>query len=404
MIKMACNPENHHDIIAFIPARGASKSIPQKNIKMFAGKPLIHWSLLAAQFTDKIEKIYVATDSQEIKQTVESLGLSKVQVVGRSAETAMDTASTESAMLEFARTHHFSTMILIQATSPLLTPRDLTDALQEYSRNVYDSMLSVVRQKRFIWDRDEKKSTFATNYDYKNRPRRQNFPGYLVENGAFYITTREGLLQSQNRLNGKIGLYEMPAYTYHEIDEQQDWIVMEALAKKTKNFYLAQWTEPIKVVALDVDGVLTDGTIHKSGFWEKPQKFSRVDGKGIELLKRNNLDVWVVSSEDSEIVRKRCEKLGITNVFLGVKDKLKCIEKLSGDNELNRTEICFIGDDVQDIPALEWVGFSAAPQNAVDNVKYRVNYLCSNYGGMGAVREVIDLILNFKQIERCRND
>jgi len=265
-------------------------------------------------------------------------------------------------------------------------------------------MLSVVRQKRFIWDSDEKMGAIAGNYDYNARPRRQEFSGYLVENGAFYITTREGLLRTQNRLNGKIGLYEMPAYTYHELDDQEDWAIMECLAKNIKNSYLAQWVRPIKVVALDVDGVLTNGTVYRACSGEESQKFSRVDGKGIELLKRNNLDVWVISAEDSPVVRKRCEKLGIKNVFLGVKDKLKCIKKLSRDNQLNRVEICFIGDDVQDISTLEWVGFSAAPQNAVDKVKCRVNYLCSNYGGMGAVREVIDLILNFKQIERYRND
>jgi N-acylneuraminate cytidylyltransferase len=265
-------------------------------------------------------------------------------------------------------------------------------------------MLSVVRQKRFIWDRDDKKGAIPTNYDYNARPRRQEFPGYFVENGAFYITTRKGLLQTQNRLNGKIGLYEMPSYTYHELDDQEDWAIMECFAKNIKNFYSAQWVKPIKVVALDVDGVLTDGTIYRSGSGEKPLKFSRVDGKGIELLKQNNLDVWVISSEDSTIVRKRCAKLGITNILLGIKDKLKCIKKLTKDNQLKSTEICFIGDDVQDISTLQWVGFSAAPQNAVDKVKSRVNYLCSNYGGAGAVREVIDLILNFKQTKSDKNN
>lgn len=394
---MDCNSESYPKIIAFIPARRGSKSMPQKNIRTFAGKPLIHWVLLAAQLTDKIERVYVATDSELIKETTESLALSKVEVVGRGAETATDTSSTESVMLEFAQTHHFDVIVLLQATSPLLSPYDLTQALDKYSQSCYDSMLSVVRQKRFIWDDDKKTGAFPANYDYKTRPRRQGFSGYLVENGAFYITKREGLLQTQNRLNGKIGLYEMPAYTYHELDEQEDWLVLETLAKNIKTSYFAHWVRPIRAVALDVDGVLTDGAVYSSDSREELQKFSRVDGKGIELLKRNKLDVWVISSENSRIVRRRCEKLGITSVFLGVKDKLKCVQELSKNNRLKRQEICFIGDDVQDIPIMEWVGFSAAPQNAVDKVKRKVSYLCSHYGGRGAVREVIDLILDLKE-------
>jgi N-acylneuraminate cytidylyltransferase len=219
----------------------------------------------------------------------------------------------------------------------------------------------------------------------------------MVENGAFYITERETLLCTQSRLSGEIGLYEMPDYSYHELDEEQDWVVLESLTKHLKTFHTVHLVKPIKAVVLDIDGVLTDGSVYYSDSGEELLKFSRIDGKGIELLKENKLDVWVVSAENSPIARKRCEKLGITKAFWGVKDKLQCVKEISENNCLKREEICFIGDDIQDLSLIEWVGFSAAPKNAAQKVKLKAHYTCSNPGGMGAVREVIDLILATKE-------
>jgi len=394
---MSKHPKNIPKIVALIPARGGSKNIPSKNIRNFAGRPLIYWVLLAAQLTEKIEKIYVSTDCPGIKNVVESFNFSNAEVINRSPATATDAATTESAMLEFAHKFSFRTIVLIQATSPLLTNIDLTKAIEQYLTGRYDSLLSVVRQRRFLWDSDRTKGAFPLNYDYKNRPRRQDFSGYLVENGAFYITERETLLRTHNRLSGKIGLYEMPDYSYHELDEEQDWVVLESLTRNLKTFYTVHLVKPIKAVVLDIDGVLTDGSVYYSDSGEELLKFSRIDGKGIELLKENKLDVWVVSAENSPIARKRCEKLGITKTFWGVKDKLQCVKEISENNCLKREEICFIGDDIQDISLIEWAGFSAAPKNAVQKVKLKAHYICSNPGGRGAVREVIDLILATKE-------
>ncbi|MGI5850454.1 MAG: cytidylyltransferase domain-containing protein, partial [Christensenellales bacterium] len=184
-------------VVAFIPVRGGSKSISLKNIKPLAGRPLVFWTLDAALGCNYIDKIYVSTDSQDIAQTVESYRQklsfnerSKLQCIGRSPETATDTASTESAMLEFARSHMFDNIVLIQATSPLLTSFHLDQAIYKYNQGKYDSMLSLVRQKRFIWHEDENGIVEPANYDPLNRPRRQEMNGFLVENGSFYITSR----------------------------------------------------------------------------------------------------------------------------------------------------------------------------------------------------------------------
>jgi YrbI family 3-deoxy-D-manno-octulosonate 8-phosphate phosphatase len=110
----------------------------------------------------------------------------------------------------------------------------------------------------------------------------------------------------------------------------------------------------------------------------------------------------VISAEDSEVIRKRCKKLQIKDIHLGVRSKLKFLKKLAIKYSLNKNEICFVGDDVQDIPAINWSGFSAVPCNAVESVKNSVKYISSEKGGHGAVREIIDVILNNKK--ECINE
>ena len=127
--------------IAFIPVRGGSKSIPLKNIHEIAGRPLVYWTAKAASDCRDIDQVYVATDSGSIKNTVESFGLEKVTVIGRSADSASDTASTESAMLEFAESYEFDNIVLVQATSPLLTAEDLAGGFCEFKKGGTDSVL-----------------------------------------------------------------------------------------------------------------------------------------------------------------------------------------------------------------------------------------------------------------------
>ena len=225
--------------IAFIPVRGGSKSIPLKNIKPFCGKPLVCWNIEALEACPLVDEIIVATDSDEIEKVVLTGNYSKTKIYRRSAENACDTASTESVMLEYI---HFrqstisnqqsaignSVFMLVQATSPLTQTKHFTEALQQYAKGEYDSMLTCVRNKRFFWNANGT----SMNYDYRHRPRRQEFDGMLMENGAFYINTVANILQSGNRLSGKIGIYEMPEYTSFEIDEPDDWDVMENLMKR----------------------------------------------------------------------------------------------------------------------------------------------------------------------------
>lgn len=218
--------------VAFIPVRGGSKSIPLKNIRELCGKPLVYWVLKAASGCPQIDCIYVSTDSEQIKNVVEAFQLPRVVVIGRSPKTATDTASTESAMLEFADRYRFDHIVLVQATSPLLTSEDLTRGFERYSSKETDSVLSAVIQKRFHWKMEENGFFAPDNYDVYRRPRRQEFEGYWVENGAFYITSRESLLKSKNRISGNIRVCEMSEESLWEIDEPVDWFVIEQLLQR----------------------------------------------------------------------------------------------------------------------------------------------------------------------------
>lgn len=220
--------------IAFIPVRGGSKSIPLKNIKEINGKPLIYWTAKAATEASCVDKVIIATDSPEIKQTVLSFNLPKLEVYDRDPQNATDTASTESVMLEYIEKSGLSNddrFILIQATSPMLQAKHIEEMYQALIKSDADSIFSGVREKQFHWIETEK-GVQPINYDYRNRPRRQDFQGIIAENGACYINSVGNILRDKCRLSGKIIAFELPAYTSYEIDEEADLVVVEALMGK----------------------------------------------------------------------------------------------------------------------------------------------------------------------------
>lgn len=220
--------------IAFIPVRGGSKSIPLKNIKILNGKPLVYWVLKASNEAQKIDKIILATDSKEIKTTVLSFNFNKVEIYDREPENAQDTSSTESVMLEYiqkSRLKKEDKFILIQATSPLLKSKNIDEMIEKLEKSDADSIFSVVREKQFHWI-ETKNGIEPINYDYKNRPRRQDFQGILAENGACYINSIKNILETKSRISGKIITYEMPSETAYEIDEDSDWLIIENIMKQ----------------------------------------------------------------------------------------------------------------------------------------------------------------------------
>lgn len=384
--------------VAFIPVRGGSKSIPLKNIKPICGKPLVYWVARAASDCKSIDKVYIATDSDKIKSTVESFHLNKVEVIGRSAESASDTASTESAMLEFANQYEFDNMVLIQATSPLLKAQDLERGFEIFRQPDCDSVLSAVPQKRFYWEYDrEDKTVTPINYDVYKRPRRQEFEGWLTENGAFYITGREALLRTKNRVSGKIKAVEMCEDSFFEIDEPSDWIIIEKLMKKNgiaDDINNKDIFKNIRLFLTDCDGCLTDGGMYYSENGDELKKFNTRDGMGFRLLKEVGIKVGIVTSENVKLVSNRANKLKLDILKMGVMDKFAVVKQLCTELQIPLEEVAYIGDDINDIAVIQNVGFGCSVNNGMPAAKAAAKYVTAVNGGEGAIREVAEMILS----------
>ena len=381
--------------VAFIPVRGGSKSIPLKNIKEIAGKPLIYWTVKAANDSTEIDQVYVATDSEKIKETVEGFGLSKVCVIGRSAETASDTASTESAMIEFSEKYAYDNLILIQATSPLLTSDDIARGFQKFYQGDTDSVLSVVKQKRFNWLNDEEGYGVPQNYDFLKRPRRQEFDGYWVENGAFYITSREAFLKSGCRISGKIRLCEMDESTYFEIDEISDWIIIEQLLKRRLENENEEGNHipEIKLFLTDCDGCLTDGGMYYTENGDEIKKFCAQDGMGFKLLRERGILTGIITGERRKLNRDRARKLQLDIYEEGVEDKLGTIKDICREYKIAMENVAYVGDDINDLEVVKAVGFGCSVANGMDSVREAAAYVTKRTGGNGAIREVVERIL-----------
>jgi N-acylneuraminate cytidylyltransferase len=383
--------------IAFIPVRCGSKSIPFKNIKEFCGKPLVYWNLEALQNSENIDEIYVATDCDEIKEVVDSFGFSKVTVYDRSPDNANDTASTEAVMIEFIEKQDFKDndfFLLVQATSPLTQTKDFDRAIEKLNNENADSLLTCVRTKRFYWNDD----ATPLNYDYKNRPRRQDFKGMLMENGAFYINTIMNLKKTKNRLSGKIAIYEMEEFTAVEIDEEDDWLIAENLMQK---YILSKKKQhkKIKLFLSDVDGTLTDAGMYYGENGEEFKKFNTHDGKGFELLRKAGIKTGIITSEKTKIVENRAKKLKVDYLYQGIehKGKLDVAKEICKKENILLSEVAYIGDDINCKELLQNVGLAACPANAVDEVKDIPSIIeLSKSGGDGAVREFISMILSIK--------
>ena len=383
--------------IAFVPARCGSKSIPLKNIKNFCGHPLIFWCLSALQNSKNIDEIYVATDCDEIKQVVENFNFSKVYIYERSIENASDNSSTESVMLEFINKKNFSNddlFLLIQATSPLIQTEDIDGSLDQFKTSKCDSLLSCVRSKRFFWN----ESNEPINYDYNNRPRRQEFDGLYMENGALYISSIGQIKMVENRLSGKISIFEMDQNTAIELDEFTDWLAAERLMleRLSKNFS----HDEIKLFLSDVDGTLTDAGMYYGADGNEYKKFNTRDGKGFELLRNAGIKTGIITSEQTKIVEIRADKLQIDYLYQGLEyqGKLDAVKKICKDENITLKNVAYIGDDLNCLELLSSVGIRACPFDAVDEIKSIPEiHIVSKSGGCGAVREFIEYILLINQ-------
>ena len=167
---------------------------------------------------------------------------------------------------------------------------------------------------------------------------------------------------------------------------------MEPGPRATLSPELAERLRPIRLLCLDVDGVLTDGHLYFSegGMWS--QRFSVRDGFGIKLLQGVGVEVAIISGGDVRSARARAESLRIRHAFFGISDKVESFESLARKLGVTAAESAFVGDELVDMPLMRHVGFGATVPDAVDEVRVAAHYVTRRPGGDGAVREVCDLI------------
>lgn len=149
----------------------------------------------------------------------------------------------------------------------------------------------------------------------------------------------------------------------------------------------------IKLVATDIDGVWTDAKMHYTENGDFMKSFSTYDGMAVQILRENNIETVIITSEKSEIVLQRAKKLKISNVTIGEKNKLERIKKICLEKEIDLSQVAYIGDDLNDVDVLKHVGFSALTNNSPIKEHIKVDYITKRNGGDGAFREFVDLIL-----------
>ena len=220
-------------ICAIILARGGSKGIPKKNIIDFCGKPLITWSILQSKSSELINEVYVSSDDDDIIDISRKYGS---KVIHRPKELATDFSTSEEALLHaisvIERKMDIDLVVFLQATSPLRENKDIEGALTEFRVQKVDSLFSAARlEDFFIWNRTSEGFT-SMNYDYKNRIRRQDVEIQYVENGSIYIFKPSVLKEYNNRLGGRIGIYEMEYWKTWQVDSMEDKELCEWYFKK----------------------------------------------------------------------------------------------------------------------------------------------------------------------------
>lgn len=405
----ACKQVRLHSkghVAALILARGGSKGIPLKNIKMLAGVPLLGWVVRSALDSEMFDSVWVSTDHDEIEKVAKSWG---AKVHRRSPEVSRDASTSLETIQEFARLNPGVNVICnIQATSPCLHPFHLREALEMITQQGFDSVFSVVRRHHFRWQEVKKESgelTEPLNLDPTNRPRRQDWDGELCENGSFYFTSRDlvkdGVLQG-----GKVAYYEMlPEYSV-DIDVDIDWPVAEQRVRRYGYFGRAM-PEVIRLMFCNVSGCLTDGKIFLSVSGEEMVSINTRDTEGIRMLQREETEVVLLTSDLDPVTQSLADKLakrtGCQVIQVG-EEPLNDLRPIVEQRKLEWSDVAYMGKDKQDVNCLNLAGLSAVPKDAPPVAITAAKYICHSFGGMGAVREFAEHVLLQKEKAKAKLD
>jgi N-acylneuraminate cytidylyltransferase len=381
--------------IAIIPARGGSKSVPKKNIRMLSGKPLIAHTIEHAKASHYIDAVFVSTDDEEIATVSRNYG---AEVIIRPEHLATDSAASESALehalnyLKDTKEYEPDLVVFLQCTSPLMLPEDIDGTVQALLNENADSALAVTLFHYFLWQRDDKGDAVGINHDKRVRPLRQKQEPQFLETGAVYVMRTQGFKQAKHRFFGKTAMYVMPPERCLEIDEPVDFRIAEVLMREQQQWQKLQILPyPIAALVLDFDGVFTDNKVVVFQDGQEAVICDRSDGFGLAQLKRFGIPILVLSTEENLVVQARSDKLSIACMH-GIQDKLAALSEWLRANRINISQVVYVGNDINDIACLQAVGCGVAVSDAHPQAQAVARIVLSTPGGKGAIREIAELI------------
>ncbi len=371
--------------ILIIPVRGGSKGIPRKNLKTVNGISLVERSLRVA-LKSKVDQIIVSTDDKEISDVASKYGATLHE---RSSENSGDDASTESVILEVVEKYQInwpsdSAVGFIQATSPFVSTETINECF-DLAEKGYSSF-SAKSFHGFIWEKLDK--WVPVQHPPEFRPRRQDLNEKVVETGAVYCFPLKQFKEKKYRFCSEPKPVMVNPITGIEIDDISELELANLLATQfelididLKNFRLP------KIIFTDFDGCLTDDKVKVNILRKESVKANRKDGLAVKRLEKLGIKVVIATSETNEVVEIRAKKMKV-EALRGLLNKQKSISNYLEKNSLNWEDTWYVGNDVNDLEAMQKVALSFCPLDASTEVFKIADVVLSKRGGEGVLAEI----------------
>jgi N-acylneuraminate cytidylyltransferase len=390
-------------VLALIPARGGSKSIPRKNVRLLSGLPLIAYSIEAARRAACVDRVVVSTDDPEIAAVARRFGADVPFV--RPADLADDQTPDLPVFLQaldWLATHddyHPDVVVHLRATSPLRPPEcvDAAVALLRLAPAV-DSVRAVVpsgQNPYKMWRQSDgvlvPVLTDAGSEGY-NQPR-QSLPPTWWQTGHIDVAWTSTLRDQRSMSGSRIRPYAIdPVYTC-DLDTELDWVRTEwqlaHLPAPALSPVVREFPDRVALVVFDFDGVFTDNRVWVAAGGHEWVACSRSDGIGLQALRDLGVPMMVLSTEPNPVVADRCRKLGLPCEH-GVADKGARLRALLDERQINPAHVVYVGNDVNDRDCLRAVGCPVVVADAHPSVRAEARLILRERGGAGAVRELCD--------------
>lgn len=407
---MVTNPQTA--VLAIIPARGGSKGIPRKNIRNFAGYPLIAYSIQAGLSAQTVTRVIVSTDDEEIAAVARQSGAEVpfLRPAALAEDTTLDLPVFAHALTWLAENENYHPDVVVQLrpTSPVRPPALVDDAVRLLlAHPEADSVRGVVpagQNPYKMWKIDPAGGAMRNLLDVPGVPEPYNAPRQALP-PVFWQTghvdaIRPRVILSGNSMSGKtiLPLEIDPRYTV-DIDNLWDWARYEwlvwhgGLDMITPGRQRRPYPADPRLLVLDFDGVVTDNRVWVDGSGNELVAANRSDSYGIGLLREAGIETMVLSREPNPVVAARCNKIGIP-YLQGIKDKGPALRGMIAERGLDASQIIYLGNDTIDLPCFEIAGWAVAVPDSHPEVLRAADFVLSLPGGHGAVRELCDLILN----------